>query len=451
MTSRERVLKAISHEESDRVPIVIGVSNATGIKMEAYRRLKESLGIAAPDNYLYDWPELGTALVDENTLVRLGGDVRGVLDLEPKAVRTRNASRPPHSPCIDSWGSGQREVSPGEWFPGVHPLAEATTIAELEAYPWPDPDDATRFAHARATAQRVADEGEYAIMGTPWLLFPLERAFAMQGMDTFLMNLALRPEFARSLLERIADVCKGIMHGFLHEVGDLIDIIKIGDDLGTQNSLLVSPRMYRDILKPIHADFIRFIKERTQAKVFFHSDGDVFPLIEDFIEIGIDILNPIQTSAGKMSDLGELKRRFGDDMVFCGAIDTHHLLPQGTPDEIRDEVNRVIDILGPGGGYLVSSVHTIMTDVPARKHPCDGRCSDASIGIGRRLTKARDLASMWSTIGSHTGAGIPDAKSKGQSQVLLRDQLLLRDCVPRWSLPEDAGFASLILGCEARR
>ncbi|MBE0635763.1 uroporphyrinogen-III decarboxylase, partial [Candidatus Bipolaricaulota bacterium] len=269
-----------------------------------------------------------------------------------------------HSPCMDSCGSGQREISPGEWFPGIHPLADATTIAELEAYPWPDPDDPTRVAHVKEQATRLANRDEYAIMATPWLLFPFERAFAMQGMDKFLMNMAMRPDFARALLERIALVCKGIMGSFLREVGDVIDIIKIGDDLGTQASLLISPAMYREMLKPVHADFIKFIKDRTHAKVLFHSDGDVFPLIEDFIEIGVDILNPIQTSAGKMSDLKTLKRSYGKDIALCGGIDTHHYLPNGTPAEIREEVRRVVDILAPGGGYLVSSVHTIMNDVP---------------------------------------------------------------------------------------
>lgn len=364
MTSKDRVLAAINHQEPDRVPIMLGVSNATGIKMRPYRALRTLIGVNAPDEYLYDWPELGTAATDEQTLSRLRSDVRGVLDREPSSVLERNRGREPHSPCIDSWGSGQREISPGEWFPGVHPLADATTVAEIDAYPWPDPDDPSRVSHARDRAQSLAQEDRFAIMATPWLLFPFERAFAMQGMDTFLMNMAMRPEFARALLERIASVCKGIMGSFLREVGDVIDIIKIGDDLGTQDSLLISPAMYREILKPIHADFIAFIKERTKAKVLFHTDGDVFPLIEDFIKIGIDILNPIQTSAGKMSDLKELKRRYGKDIVLCGGIDTHHYLPHGTPEEICAEVHRVIDILAPGGGYLVSSVHTIMNDVP---------------------------------------------------------------------------------------
>ncbi len=364
-SSRERIATSLAHREPDRVPIILGVSNATGIKMKPYQDLKSTLGIQAPDTYIYDWPELGTADVDEATLRRLGCDVRGILDREPEAVLTANRNRPDHAPFIDSWGTGQREISPGEWFPGIHPLATAKTLDEVAAHPWPDANDPTRYTHARARAQTLKDEDQFAIMATPWLLFPLERACALQGMDTFLLNLAMRPAFARGLLEKVAEICKGIMGGFLSEVGDLIDIIKIGDDLGTQDSLLMSPAMYRDILKPIHADFIAFIKARTEAKVFFHSDGDVFPLIDDFIEIGVDILNPIQTSAGKMSNLEELKRRFGKDIVFCGGIDTHHVLPNGMPDEIRDEVRRVIDILGPGGGYLVSSVHTIMNDVPA--------------------------------------------------------------------------------------
>jgi uroporphyrinogen decarboxylase len=365
MTSRERVLAAIHHEEPDRVPIVIGVSNATGVKMKTYQGIKDLVGIDAPDKYIYEWPELGTAEIDEATMLRLHSDVRGVRDVHPLKTLKRNQSRDPHSPFIDSWGSGQLEIEPGVWYPGVHPLSEATTIEEIETYPdWPDMSDPTRIAHVKETARRLAEKNEYAIMATPWLLFPFERAQAMQGMDVFLLNLAMRQEFAEALLKKIMDVCKSLMGPFLEGLGDNVDIIKIGDDLGTQDRLLISPKMYREILKPLHSDFIQFIKERTKAKIFFHSDGDVFSLIDDFIEIGVDILNPIQTSAGRMSDLTELKKRYGKNIVFCGGIDTHRILPFGTPEEVRQEVRRVMQILGPGGGYMVASVHTIMNDVP---------------------------------------------------------------------------------------
>ena len=364
LTPRQRVLTALSHEEPDRVPIVIGTSNTTTLKILPYRRLKALLGIQAPDNYIYDWPELGSAAPDETMLERLHGDARGVLDRLPSQIYARNNNRPPHAPFIDDWGSGQVEMEPGLWFPGVHPMSEATTLEEIERSPWPDMDDPSRVAHVREQARLLAEEDRYAIIGTPWLLFPLERACAMQGMDSFMLNLGLHPEFAQALLQKIAEMCKRLMGHFLRELGENVDIIKIGDDLGSQDSLLISPRMYRQVLKPIHADYISFIKEHTRAKVFFHTDGDVFDLIDDFIEIGVDILNPIQTSAGRMANLAELKRRYGRNLVFCGAVDTQHVLPHGTPEEVRQEVRRVIELLGPGGGYLLASVHTVMDEVP---------------------------------------------------------------------------------------
>ncbi len=365
MTSRERVRTVLNHEIPDRVPIIIGVSNATGIKMKTYQGIKEAAGIQAPDEYIYDWPELGTAKIDEDTMQRLHCDVRGIRDKHPAKTLQRNQTRESHSPFVDSWGSGQKEIEPGEWFPGVHPLSIATSIKEIENYPgWPDMSDPTRIAHIKETAQKLADQDQYAILATPWLLFPLERAFAMQGMDIFLLNLAIYPDFAKALLQKTADMCKALMGPFLTELGDNVDIIKIGDDLGTQESLLMSPDMYREILKPIHADYIQFIKGITKAKVLFHTDGDVVPLIDDFVEIGVDVLNPIQTSAGKMADLKALKKRFGENILFCGGIDTHRVLPSGTPEEVRDEVIRVMRMLGESGGYMVASVHTIMNDVP---------------------------------------------------------------------------------------
>jgi len=366
MTSRERVQAVLHHEVPDQVPVIIGVSNATGIKMIPYQAVKKLAGITAPDEYIYDWPELGTALPDEATMQRLHSDVRGVHDRFPQAVLNRNKNRPPHSNFVDDWGSGQSEIEEGVWYPGVHPLAEATTIEEVEAYTnWPDMDDPFRVAHVKAQARQLAADNQYAIMATPWLLFPFERAHAMQGLDKFLYNMAVEKDFSKYLLEKIYGYCKILMGHFLDELGENVDIIKIGDDLGTQESLLISPKMYREFLKPIHADFISFIKSRTKAKVFFHTDGDVFNLIDDFIEIGVDILNPIQTSAGRMSNLAELKSRFGGRIVFCGAVDTQKVLPYGSPAEVRDEVKRVIHALGEGGDFMLASVHTIMNEVPA--------------------------------------------------------------------------------------
>ena len=364
MTARERVLTALDHREPDRVPIIVGASNATGMKMRPYRRLAQLIGVEASDQYLYDWPELGSAALDEVTLRRLGTDVRPVTDAFPSWLRERHGSRGPHDPFIDDWGGGQVELDDGTWFPGIHPFVEATTLEAIEHYPWPDMDDPSRVAHVHEAAARIRADGEFAIMATPWLLFPLERAFALQGLDGFLTNLALEPEFAEALLRRIAELCTRLMGHFLDALGPDVDIIKIGDDLGTEQSLLMSPAMYRRILKPIHAEYVSFIRSRTTARVFFHTCGDVSALLDDFVEIGIDILNPVQTSTGGLADLGVIKRRYGDRLSFCGAIDTKRVLPDGTPEQVRAEVRRVIGELAPGGGYLLAAVHTIMNEVP---------------------------------------------------------------------------------------
>ncbi len=122
--------------------------------------------------------------------------------------------------------------------------------------------------------------------------------------------------------------------------------------------------MYRDLIKPSHAELIEFVKKRSGAKIWFHSDGDVFQLLDDFIEIGVNILNPIEKS-GNMADFEGLKKRYGKKLCFCGAIDTRRLLPQGSPAQVRQEVRDVIQALAPGGGYMLAAVHTIMNDVPA--------------------------------------------------------------------------------------
>ena len=365
MTSRERVLSVLNYEIPDRVPIVIGASNATGIKIRPYRKIKEILGIQSEDRYLYDWPELGSALPDERVMQRLNSDVRGVFDRFPLAVYTRNQSRPAHSPFVDDWGNGQMEISPDNWYPGIHPIPDAKTIEDLDAYPWPNMDDPYRTAHLRDEVRKLHEENQFAIMGVPWLMFPFERAIGLQGMEKFLLNMATEQDFAQELLNRINRLCMVNMGHFLDQCGDMIDMIKIGDDLGTQENLMISPRMYRKMLKPLHAEMISLIKQKTKAKVFFHTDGDVFNLIDDFIEIGVDVLNPIQTSAGKMSNLEELKNKYDKRILFCGAIDTQKILPYGSPDEVTQEVRRVMNQLGKGGGYMVATVHTVMNEVPA--------------------------------------------------------------------------------------
>jgi len=364
LTPRERVLAVLNHEVPDRVPIVIGADLTTGIQERAYRRLTAHLGLAEDYRPFYDWPELGAPLPGEAVLERLHSDVRGIHDRFPAQTYARNRSRPPGSPYVDDWGVGQPEIEPGVYFPAIHPLKDTRRVEDLESYPWPDMHDPTRFAHLRAEAERLAAENRFAIIGAPWLMSPLERAFQLQGMQAFLLNLVDAPDFAAALLRKITDLCKIHLTHFLREVGEYLDMIILADDLGTQNSLLISPRTYRTLLKPLHAELFALVRQHSRARIFFHSDGDVFPLLDDLVEIGVQVLNPIQTTAGRMANLQELKQRYGERLVFCGAIDTQRVLPFGTVDEVRAEVKRDIEILGAGGGYLLSSVHTIPNETP---------------------------------------------------------------------------------------
>ena len=186
----------------------------------------------------------------------------------------------------------------------------------------------------------------------------------LRGMEKWLTDLAGDPEFALALMRQVTDLQREAACRLLEEAGETIDVLVMGDDLGGQKAPLISPRMYRRMVKPFHAELIAAIKSRTQAQIFYHTDGNVYSLLNDLIEVGVDLLNPVQVSSGDMGDTARLKREFGSRLSFCGAIDTQAVLPNGTPDDVRREVRRRIKDLGPGGGYILAAVHCIQPDVP---------------------------------------------------------------------------------------
>jgi uroporphyrinogen decarboxylase len=186
----------------------------------------------------------------------------------------------------------------------------------------------------------------------------------MRGLENTMMDMALNQDFFQALLRKITDLMVEATDKFLDEVGDTIDVYLMGDDLGSQNAPLCSPQMYRDLVKNSHAELIAKVREKSKAKIFFHSCGNVYPLIGDLIDVGVDILNPVQVSAKDMGDTARLKREFGDKITFCGGIDTQTVLPKGTPEEVRAEVRHRIKDLASGGGYILAAVHCIQPDVP---------------------------------------------------------------------------------------
>lgn len=357
MTSRERVLCALDHREPDRVPIFFGTSGATTMLAPGYERLKAYLGIERETTVF--WRGLQYVLMDEEALLWSGSDGRPLIPGPAPSTLARDLSADAY---IDGWGC-LWERRPGSLYYEVmdSPIRTAT-LDDLDRFPWPELAHPSRFVGLRQRAKAIQEAG-YAVVALSGVT-PFEQSYLLRGVEQWLLDLAADPDFALALMRKTTDLMKAAVIQLLEEVGDAIDVLITGDDLGTQNSTLISPAMYRRLIKPFHIELMSEIKRRTRAKVFYHSDGNIISLLPDLIEIGVDLLNPVQVNAGDMGDTARLKREFGDRLSFCGAIDTGWVLPNGAPDDVRAEVRRRIKDLAPGGGYILASVHCIQPDVP---------------------------------------------------------------------------------------
>ena len=357
LTSRERVLYALNHEEPDRVPIFFGTSGATTMLAPGYERLKAHLGITRETTIF--WRGLQYVLMDEEALAWSGSDGRTLLAGPAPAPLAHDVSADAY---VDGWGSLWERRPDAVYYEVVDSPIRTATIDDLDRYPWPDLAHPSRFVGLRERAKAIQDAG-YAVVALSGVS-AFEQAYVSRGVEQWLLDLAADPDFALALLRKITDLMKASVVALLEEVGDYIDVLITGDDLGSQNATLISPKMYRRMIKPFHVEIYQEIKKRTKAKIFYHSDGNIYPLLGDLVEIGIDLLNPVQVNAGDMGDTARLKREFGNRLAFCGAIDTGWVLPFGTPEDVRAEVRRRIRDLGPGGGYILASVHCIQPDVP---------------------------------------------------------------------------------------
>jgi uroporphyrinogen decarboxylase len=325
MTSRERVWAAINHQEPDRVPLDIGGGASTTVIEEGYEELKQHLGVTAEPRILNKIFRM--ARMDESVMQRLGSDCRP-LGLRPPV----NWTPPPAEPgkFTDIWG--------------------------------PDLEDPGDFAGLAEDAKELYENTDYAIMADGGFKRFWELGYMLRGFEQSLMDLALNPEFTIALMEKLLEMNLKMTGRFLDAVGPYIQIFRAGDDLATQKGRLWSRETHQAVLRPVYKKFFDFVKSKTEAKIFFHSCGNAVPVIDDLVEVGVDILNPVQVAA--MGDMADVKARFGDRMVFWGGIDTQRVLPLGSPEDVEAEVKRRIRELGPGGGFVVASVHAIQPDVP---------------------------------------------------------------------------------------
>ncbi|MFQ5851588.1 MAG: uroporphyrinogen decarboxylase family protein [Candidatus Binatia bacterium] len=362
LTHRERVLKALNHEEPDLVPTDLGGASVTTTNIKAYTRLVKYLGIEEDPATLVTSKRSMTAVPSERVLQLLDVDARG---LTPGGPDLRPDEDIDETAFIDEWGVLWKRPEGGHFINTGGPFQQMDepTVADLEKYDrWPDPRDPGRVRGLREKARKLHEETDYAIVfQLPYAI--VRECQRMRGFGEWLADLLAAPAFAEGLMEHALEVSAGIALATLEEVGDYVDVVIFPDDLGIQDMCYVRPELYRKAIKPYHRRLVEAIKTKTTAKVLIHSDGSVYAIIGDLIDIGVDVLNPVQVSAKDM-DTRRLKREFGAYLSFWGAIDTHRVLPRGTPEQVRAEVRTRIDDLAKGGGYVVASVHNIQAEVP---------------------------------------------------------------------------------------
>ena len=361
MTPRERAMATLNLQEPDRVPLDLGQAAGDGITAVAYRNVRRYLGL--PEVPIQIKHKLSQeALVDEDVLRRFRIDFRFV---EPGAPDGWKDVPVGENGYQDEWGV-VRTMPPDSYYYDLtgSPMAEDAAMSAIANHRWPDPENPGRYRGLREKARRLHEETDYAVVANLNCSFFL-RCFELRDWPNFYMDLAANIEFAEALMDRYLDVKLRIAELALEQVGEYIDVIMVtSDDLGMIDRPLISPLMYRQLVKPRQKRTFDFFKKNTDAKLFYHCDGAVYPLIPDFIELGVNALNPIQMNAAEMGDTKKLKADFGDKLTFWGAIDTSQVLPYGTPEDVRAEVKQRIKDLAPGGGYVVCSVHNIQPEVP---------------------------------------------------------------------------------------
>jgi uroporphyrinogen decarboxylase len=366
MSSRDRVRAALEHREPDRIPFDLGGTRVTGIHVRAYERLRPALGLEPRPPRVADITQQ-LAEVEPDVLDVLGADVRLVSPRGGSAYRREIRQLDGHWTYTDEWGVGRRMPMDGGMYYDSYapPLYGDIDRAAVDAFAWPDAADPARTAGMGEEARRYARDEERAV-GVGSICGGLtEGLFKLRGFEEGYMDLAGDPALARRVMERVLEVKLAYWERALPEVGDDADVLVEADDLGGQDRTLFSPRTYRELVKPLHRELFDYLHARTRARVFFHTCGAVRELIPDLIEIGVDILNPVQVSAANM-DTGELKREFGREIVFWGGgVDTQRVLGTGSPADVREEVLRRVEDLRGDGGFVFAAVHNIQPNVPA--------------------------------------------------------------------------------------
>jgi len=357
MTSRERVLAAISHKEPDRIPIDLGGTRDTSIVLEGYQRLKDHLDIQSPDKFSDRM--MRVVQVDEAIMEKIGVDVRPVWLGAPANNVTELGER--H--YRDIWGVERVQPEGSFYYDQVcYPLSGSITIQDIARYPWPDPDDNGYVRGLKEQARHIREHTDCASILTLPAPF-IHTTQYLRGFEDWFCDFAEDTHLLEALFDAVLEINLHIAKRALETVGKEVDIVICADDLGAQEGLQVSYEAYKKFIKPRHEKYFRQIHDLSPAKLLFHSCGSIVQVLPDLIEIGVDIINPVQLTAKGMDPV-LLKQKYGRQLAFWGGVDTQYLLPRGTVQEVEKSVNTLIEQLGEGGGYVLAACHNIQPDVP---------------------------------------------------------------------------------------
>ncbi len=368
MDSRERVLTALAHKEPDRVPFDLGGTVVTGINVKAYQALRDYLGLPRIQPVICDIVQQ-LARVDDDVIERLVIDVRNLSPgLSPDfRLETRDTDDGRYTYFYDEFQVGWRRPRVGGLYYDMfhHPLGGDISELDVQRFPLPDAVDPARFVGLEKAARVILAKDKKSLVMGNISAGVFELYLWTRGYRDGYAGLVANPALAQKLLRRYTDLQLAYWEKVFSILGDCIDVAYLADDFAGQNEMLISPASYQKYLKPLHREIFNYIHSHSRAKVFFHSCGAIRQVIPDLIDIGLDILNPVQVSAAGM-DSAELKREYGRDLTFWGGgFDNQHAFSTGNSrDEVRDDVKRRLHDLMPGGGFVFAPIHNIQANVP---------------------------------------------------------------------------------------
>lgn len=360
MDRRTTFSATVNHKSSDRVLVDYG-KHIGSFHKNAYERLKTHMGIQSETRILDRMAQ--NVRLDEEVCQKLSIDFRWVV---PNWVGIQDVEIDGEPGYIDMWHTSHKWTDVGQYY-AVHasPLdKQVLTREDIDNFEWPDPHNPAMFAGLRDQAKAWFENTDYVVGADGIKVGNLQTAAQIRGYDKLFVDFSLNPEISHIFLDRLSATINEMYRHYMEAVGPYVQVVTITDDQGTQNSLMISPKMFREFIKPRLKSLIETIKTTADVKVLMHCDGAITKIIPDLIEIGVDILNPIQTVVKGMEDTQMLKEQFGSQICFHGGIDIQQVMLNYSADELTREVERRIHDLGPNGGYILAPCHNINVDIP---------------------------------------------------------------------------------------